>query len=303
MENKDNLLAKWAEGLLSDNERKQFEAEHDLADLKSGLELLDQMEFPAYDRAAAWEQLKQKQQQPKNVISLSFLLKAAAVLLLIGASVFYFSGSSDRMISTDFAETKEILLPDDSKVVVNHNSVLSYDDKNWDNKRLVNLKGEAFFKVAKGSIFVVKTPNGLVQVVGTQFNVYQRDDVLRVACYEGKVKVFDEKSGFERLLLPSESAYLVGHKQSSSMFEEIGSTPSWISGKMVVQSKSVSEILNYLSKELGIKINFSNIKSIEKYSGPIYLDNIDKTMAILSMALKWDVIKKGDTIFITKSKK
>jgi len=298
MEKKDNLLAKWAEGLLSDNERKQFEAENDLSDLKSGLELMDHMEFPSYDRAAAWEQLIKKNSSAK-AISFSFLLKVAAVLLLVGVSVFYFSGNQSKVIVTDFAETKEILLPDNSKVLVNHKSTLSYDDKKWDSKRIVELEGEAFFRVAKGSIFEVKTSKGIVQVVGTQFNVFQRDDVLRVACYEGKVKVFDKKNGYERLLLPSESIYLVGHQQISSIFEEMKTSPSWITGKMVVKSKPVSEILDYLSKELSIEIDYSKIKGTKKYSGPIYLDNIDKTMAIMSMALKWDVNKKGDTIFIT----
>ena len=49
-------------------------------------------------------------------------------------------------------------------------------ENKWKNERSVNLDGEGFFKVAKGSKFDVETSAGTVSVVGTQFNVKNRKD-------------------------------------------------------------------------------------------------------------------------------
>ena len=301
MEKKDNLLAKWAEGLLSDEERRQFESENDLSDLSAALDMMDQLEYPDYDVQGALQQLnKARQTKSHKIFSISFLMKIAAAVLLVGGLTYFLLGSQGVKVSTDYAETKDVILPDHSEVKLNHNSTISYDKEHWDKKRQISLTGEAFFKVAKGSVFVVKTPSGLIQVVGTQFNVYQRENVLRVACFEGKVQVFDDAGKFQRVLKPSESVYLVNHKQIRSIFEELGDQPSWVSGKMIVKSKQVSEILDYLAEELNIDIDFNQIDATTKYSGPVYLHDVDKTMSIMSSALSWHVKKNEKKIILTQ---
>jgi Fe2+-dicitrate sensor, membrane component len=65
-------------------------------------------------------------------------------------------------------------------VNLNSSSQLSYSKNKWDSKREVTLNGEAFFKVSKGSTFDVITLNGKVSVLGTQFNVKQRENYFEV---------------------------------------------------------------------------------------------------------------------------
>src|SRR5690606_22489623 len=100
-------------------------------------------------------------------------------------------------------EKTEFLLPDNSKVVLNSDSEAEYKSWNWNKKRSVELKGEAFFKVAKGKTFDVNTSLGKVTVVGTQFNVKARDNRFDVTCFEGKVKVTYKNE--EVFLTPGES--------------------------------------------------------------------------------------------------
>jgi transmembrane sensor len=47
---------------------------------------------------------------------------------------------------------------------------MSYSD-DWSKERTLSLEGEAFFEVQKGSKFSVVTSDGIVEVLGTSFDV------------------------------------------------------------------------------------------------------------------------------------
>ena len=83
----------------------------------------------------------------------------------------------------------EFHLPDSSFVALNMGSELYYTKKGWQTERRVELKGEAFFKVKKGSIFEVETDQGIISVLGTEFNVKSWNNYFEVTCYSGLVRV------------------------------------------------------------------------------------------------------------------
>ena len=74
-------------------------------------------------------------------------------------------------------------------MLLNSKSTITFNKHNWDTNRTLELNGEAFFDVEKGNTFTVKTSQGNVSVLGTEFNVNASVDFFRVSCYEGKVKV------------------------------------------------------------------------------------------------------------------
>ena len=116
------------------------------------------------------------------------LLRAAAILAIC-FSVYYYTTTLDSKFDTQIANRENIELPDDSQVVLNSNSTLTFNERNWTDNREVKLSGEAFFKVAKGKKFDVITESGTVSVLGTEFNVKQRQNYFEVACFEGLVAV------------------------------------------------------------------------------------------------------------------
>jgi transmembrane sensor len=96
---------------------------------------------------------------------------------------------------------REFTLPDSSTAVLHKNSVIEYREEFKGKTREVNFKkGEAFFRVAHNVTkpFIIHTALADIQVVGTAFNVEQRDQVLEVSVDEGKVLV----------ITPSGSHYL-----------------------------------------------------------------------------------------------
>lgn len=114
------------------------------------------------------------------------------------------------------------MLSDGTRVHANAESRLTYPVSFTGNKREVYLTGEALFEVAKDTLhpFIVHTPYGIVEVVGTRFNVntYEKNQTT-VTLEEGAVKVYcEEKKGTEqKSLSPGEQAVIQSkqliHKQ------------------------------------------------------------------------------------------
>src|SRR5690606_28811338 len=77
-------------------------------------------------------------------------------------------------IMTQKGVRKQLVLPDGTKVWLNADSKLSYDNSMNDNDvRSVDLEGEAFFDVAKDvdRPFLIETKEISIKVLGTVFNV------------------------------------------------------------------------------------------------------------------------------------
>ena len=70
----------------------------------------------------------------------------ALLLLFSGLAYFQFFHHTEVLLSTNYGEQREYVLPDGSKVTLNANSSLSYYSQN---PRKVTLEGEAFFEIKK----------------------------------------------------------------------------------------------------------------------------------------------------------
>ncbi|WP_198674106.1 FecR family protein [Chitinophaga alhagiae] len=128
---------------------------------------------------------------------LIYIISAAAASLILGILFLWPPSPATVTITTSFAETREVALPDGSRVILNANSRLRYQ-KSWSasREREVMLNGEAFFKVTSHPSglhpkFRVHTPMGNVEVMGTAFNVHNRRGAVTVVLEEGKVKMND----------------------------------------------------------------------------------------------------------------
>lgn len=110
-----------------------------------------------------------------------------------------------------------ITLPDGSRVWLNASSSLRYPAVFSNSNRVVELKGEAYFEVAKqaGQPFVVKVDEMEVKVLGTHFNIMAYDDepAVNTTLLEGAVEV--KKAGVARKLKPGQGASL--HRQSGEL--------------------------------------------------------------------------------------
>lgn len=278
----ENYLAKWLNNELSGEELAAFEKSAEYASYLKILEASKTMEAPEFDVDQAWNTFKERQTAAPKVITLKpfkqFLRVAAVVAVLLAGSYFYLN-SLDESFSTQLAERTEVTLPDNSEIVLNADSKVSFSEKKWDKKRTVNLKGEAFFKVAKGKKFTVSTDNGLVSVLGTQFNVENRNGFFEVTCYEGLVSVTYQD--IEKKL-PAGSSFVAinGRIQSEASID--ATQPSWMNNESSFNSIPLKYVLAEFERQFGIEVKTENVDTDQLFTGTF--SNTDIKLALESIS-------------------
>ena len=148
--------------------------------------------------------------KPAKTIRFYLYTRATAAVILLLAGIYTITVVfSKETVRTHFGEQAELRLPDGTKVVLNAGSKITWSDKNFKNSRELKLKGEAYFDVEKGDEFIIETKNGTVEILGTQLNVFSRENNFRVSCISGKVKV--TSGADEQIITPGEMAELTGN--------------------------------------------------------------------------------------------
>ena len=227
--NREIVIKKWLDNNLNTEEQNAFEQLTDYKELIQLNAALKNFKAPEFSIENTYTNLqpKLKPNSTKTNNWLQPLLKIAAVLV-VGFSLFYYPTTLDTEIATTIAEQTHIELPDASKVSLNANSDLTYNKTNWATKREVQLNGEAFFKVAKGQKFNVITNDGIVSVLGTQFNVKQRKSYFEVTCYEGLVAVTHNNKTTQ---LEPGHTFLIRDGKLLANEKENAVQPNWLHGE------------------------------------------------------------------------
>lgn len=280
----ENYLAKWLNNELSEAELAEFKNSDAYASYKRILDASANLEAPEFNEEAVLMAVNNRRTlQETKVLKLNpfknFMKVAAAAAILVMGSYFYLN-TLDEKVSTLFAENKEVVLPDNSEVILNADSQLTYSEKKWDEQRNVNLSGEAFFKVAKGKRFTVATDAGIVAVLGTQFNVENREDFFEVTCFEGLVSVtFDGKEA----KLPAGSSFIAINGQIIESPNTTAVEPSWVNAESAFKSIPLKYVLQEFERQHNLKIEIKDIDTEQLYTGSF--SNTDTNLALKSISV------------------
>jgi len=142
------------------------------------------------------------------------------------------------------AKTK-INLSEGSTIYLNSGSKIRYVKNFTDTSRIIYLKGEAFFEVARDSSrpFTVITETSSTTALGTSFNIntyFGKAD--QIALFDGKVEIVDLASGSPMLLDEGEMAVVNGanklYNKTTFDKEIIG---GWKDGVLVFSSASFDD--------------------------------------------------------------
>lgn len=156
----------------------------------------------------------------------------------------------------------ELLLADGSKVFLNSESKLVFPSHFEEDTRLVELTGEAYFDVKKDSkLFIVKTADMQIEVLGTSFNVnaYPENVSVNTTLVEGSVKVHVPDNPETFVLVPENNLTL--HKSSNEISIRKVNTEiytAWVKGEFVFRNQPLSEILTQLARWYNFKIEYEN---------------------------------------------
>ncbi len=295
---RDTLILKWLDNDLTDAEIeafKKFEDYQSLMMLNSHLQNFKAKDIDADEALQSVLKTIETRKKAKKKL-LPLLLRMAAVIV-IGLGIFYFVTLRDTQVSTLIAEKQTIVLPDASKAVINAQSSLTYNKKNWKNSRNVSLDGEAYFEVAKGAAFNVVTPNGIVSVLGTKFNVKQRDDDFEVVCYEGLVRVV---YGSHTQTLSTGNRFLILDGALVSSEKELQAAPSWIDNHSTFKSLPYKDVIAEFERQYDIIIDTGQIDGSLLFTGSFTHNNIDVALKSITLPLQLTYTKTGKTIALKR---
>jgi ferric-dicitrate binding protein FerR (iron transport regulator) len=296
--NREALISKWLDNNLNDQELQAFKNLEDYDDLVKLNNNLQAFKADEYDTSKELETvlstIKNKKQQPTHWFK---PLMRVAAILAICFGLYYYTTTLDTTISTQFAQKTTIELPDASSVSLNAKSFLAYNKKQWNKERDVELEGEAFFKVAKGSSFHVITKSGTVTVYGTQFNVKQRDHYFEVICYEGLVGV--TYKSHETKLKPGDSFLIIDGK-SIAKEKENRSTPSWLNNESTFKSMPYKAVIAEFERQYGVDITLLGIDSNLLFTGNFAHNNMDVALKAITLPLHVTYSKENNTIILKR---
>ncbi len=221
---------------------------------------------------------------------------AASILLLLSLWMGFRTWNTTSKITSN-NQVREIILPDNSRVTLNAASKISFNKFRWKSSRKVVLIGEALFKVNKGSSFEISTLGKTIRVLGTEFNVFSRDNYFEVKCISGKVEV--QIPGSEQIFLTKGDAVKKEAGNNAPVkFKKTGNGATWINGEFYYHNADINLVLDEIARQFNVHI--SGEANNGRYSGYFNKTNLTKALnnVCLPMGMKYTISK--DTITIRK---
>lgn len=267
-----------------------------------------------YSAARSWRMLERRLFPDsctvgRHRIWLTFMRTAAIFVILLAGWLTYRSlqPAAWQTVST-LAETRTVILPDRSEVILNRYSSLSYPEDFKGNDRPVKLTGEACFQVTKDREhpFIVQAGLINVQVLGTRFNVdaYPDNEMIRTTLLEGSVAVSVSGKDKKTVLKPNESAVynpITGH---IIIMDEPDAEDNiaWSKGRLVFRQETLEEITRKLSHAYHVSIQITD-KNLAHYrmTATFNVDEeLERILDLLKETCKFEYTRDKNIIKITR---
>lgn len=301
------ILEDFFNGSLPEAERKQVaQWIEEQGDEWTAAFMADRWEHPEYELLPAHrESMKARvfaavgAQQPSGSRMLVYMMRAAAVLVLVLAGVWWFKQQQPDAIHwyTVANEGKGHImlrdtLPDGTMVTLNEHSYIRYSSAYNKKERTVQLTGEAFFEVRhdQQKPFIVKAGHASTKVYGTAFSVaaYPSSGQLRVALQRGSVGVTYDTANAEKMLAPGEM--LIYNKTSKTIAienqppDKLG---AWTTGKLVFFKTPLNDVLYQLEQRYDV--HFSYDKALSGRTVTATFDGAQLSKVLQHISFVWDI--------------
>lgn len=301
MEDKKDIL-KWLNREASDKEFLHLKETKGFKTLEKIAYYSSQLEVPKINIEENLADLKLHTRntfKKRKVVPLTFkqLYKYAAVILVLFTTCYYLVFNNTSSFKTEFAQTKSFKLPDNSEVLLNANSKISYVIKDWKKSRSLTLNGEAYFKVQKGNKFTVNTAIGKVTVLGTEFNIKERENYFEVKTFEGLVCITYKDT---LVKLPKGSVFKVvnGIVGTNNTFDV--NKKSWLQKESNFKSTALCFVLEEIENQFDCTIESKDIDLEVLYSGGFTHSDLNIALQSVTIPLHLKYKIKGKKITLLK---
>lgn len=221
----------------------------------------------------------------KRAIILKRYISIAALLAFILASGLIIK-NSDVSYMTKNGEQLSFVLPDQSIVNLNENSMAEYNKLLFKFNKKIYMTGEAYYVVAKDGKFTVETMQHKISVLGTRFVVSQKEK-FDVICYEGKVMVESLDNEEKKVLTKGMSL------SSDKTIKE--QEPVWINNNYVFSNTPLIDVLEALEKEYKITIENKELCMGAYFTGSFPTGNLSLALDVVLIIydLGWEMVQPG----------
>lgn len=297
--NIDQILAKFFNSSASSEELQTLEnwkqeALGNITALKEMQEIdeavQDMKNYKEFDVEEAWTAFDEKlnvyqsSDSKTEIPSWTKYVITALVLFLIALLVWHIlidKKSVNKELYATTSEKMQTTLQDGSNIVLDVNSELIIEKT-----REVNLKGRAYFEVAKmeGDNFKIELNHGKITVLGTRFVVDAQEDKLKIYVDEGKVMY--EYDG--RKVILNSGDQLIMNNGDINKFKSAGSAMlDWMKTKITFRNATLTEVVARLNDRYNINLVIdSTNKSENCYLNTTFnTENIDEILDELSITL------------------
>lgn len=193
----------------------------------------------------------------------------------------------------------QIVLPDGSKVFMNAATSMKFPAEFSGLERRVEIKGEAFFEIARDERkpFIVERGNVAVKVLGTKFNLsaYEDETDLKVTLVEGSVSVEQSDILSEKCILkPGEQIRINGNGQRSVIENaNIEEAVAWKNNLFWFEDSDIYDVAKTLSRWYNVTIEIKDTIT-DRFTGSIPMDlTFSKVIGMLQKTAKMQYKSMG----------
>ena len=246
-------------------------------------------------------------------------LRIAAILLvgfLTGLFVYRYSidmapGQYDPQLVMEELVTKNgekarVTFSDGTQVTLNAASSLSFPREFRDTKRIVFLKGEAYFKVESNHDypFVVRTEGVDIEVIGTEFNVrgWEQDKEVYVVVRNGKVSVEatqPELQGQKSVILTSglQTSVRRGGVPQEPWEVDIKNKLVWLNGGLHFENTPFRTVVSDLERRFNVQIDVRDDSLLDLlFTSTFQYAQLEEILAVIAGAMEIDYRQEDSVI-------
>ena len=236
--------------------------------------------------------------------TVQFIPAAVLLLFLSLGSIFTYNTFYKPDVYLAESGNRKITLKDGSVVTLLPGAELTVEKSFPEDTRVVTLKGDAVFSVAKDKNhpFIVQAENFSTRVLGTVFKILQSGNSKSVDLYEGKVAISYAGTPVS-YLKPNHVWTNLGIARTAAIYSKRTDVES---GKQITKIESLSfnevpfgEIITVINKYYGITIIYPNEIAAKKISAELK-GSIDENIDVLAFAVGLEVEKDNANTYRLK---
>ena len=193
-------------------------------------------------------------------------------------------------------------LSDGSTVYLNSDSKLIYPKYFSDDSRELELIGEAYFSVQpdKQRPFKVKSGKITTVVTGTEFNIVNRNNEVKVVVANGTVNVLSDISGNPVEITKGEEVLADGNgKIGKPVIANMKYELAWRENKLAFINTPLNEIMDEIERCYNVNVLFKDdsVKT-RRLTGIFETESLEQMLSLIKLALDINISRQGLTVVV-----